>query len=568
MKKRNNSFVSNFVSDCKMSRICKNSPNLFCYVCGNLTLSSQRQTITSRIKDAYQLYFGFPIDERDKNWLPKICCNSCSRNLRGWLKGSRKSLPFMKPVIWSEPQNHETDCYFCMTKIRGFTKKNKNKVIYSNTSSVKRPVPLTSNYLPPLPPTNVEEDRLSARTEFSYATMGSSTQSFESPTRKPYFPNQTDLNNFARDLGLSKIKSEFLASKFKQWNLVQKDVKVSYFRHREQAFLSYFTKDDDLVFCNNAYGLLRQLCFCDKSEEWRLFIDSSKTSLKAVLLHNGNKFPSVPLAYARNMKESYQNMKMILEKIKYTHYSWNICADLKVVAMLTGLQSGYTKFCCFLCEWDSRAKEKHYNVKIWPTRVNFIPGEKNISEEPLIQKEKIFLPPLHIKLGLMKNFVKAMNKDGEGFLYIKGKFPRISDAKVKEGIFVGPQIRELMKDAVFRTKLNDVEERAWTAFVNVCHSFLGNRKAENYHEIVEELLSAYKALKCNMSLKIHFLDSHLDFFPENLGAVSDEHGERFHQDMLHIEKRYNGNPSEGMLADFCWSIWRETPSDNPSTSTM
>jgi hypothetical protein len=39
---------------------------------------------------------------------------------------------------------------------------------------------------------------------------------------------------------------------------------------------------------------------------------------------------------------------------------------------------------------------------------------------------------------------------------------------------------------------------------------------------------------CNMSLKIHFLESHLDFFPENLGEVSDEHGERFHQDRFSI----------------------------------
>jgi hypothetical protein len=44
-----------------------------------------------------------------------------------------------------------------------------------------------------------------------------------------------------------------------------------------------------------------------------------------------------------------------------------------------------------------------------------------------------------------------------------------------------------------------------------------------------------------MSLKVHFLDCHLlDFFPENLGAVSDEHEERFHQDISNMEKRYQG----------------------------
>ena len=59
---------------------------------------------------------------------------------------------------------------------------------------------------------------------------------------------------------------------------------------------------------------------------------------------------------------------------------------------------------------------------------------------------------------------------------------------------------------------------------------------------------------CNMSLKIHFLDSHLDFLPPNLGAVSDENGEPFHQDILAMEKRYQGKLSSSMLADYCWTL--------------
>jgi hypothetical protein len=95
----------------------------------------------------------------------------------------------------------------------------------------------------------------------------------------------------------------------------------------------------------------------------------------------------------------------------------------------------------------------------------------------------------------------------------------------------------------------------WQAFKNVTKSFLGNRKAENYHETVSDLLTAYKV----MSLKVHFLDSHLDFFPENLGAVSDEHGQRFHQDISNMEKRYQGKWSLSTLADYCWTIKRDFP---------
>jgi hypothetical protein len=43
------------------------------------------------------------------------------------------------------------------------------------------------------------------------------------------------------------------------------------------------------------------------------------------------------------------------------------------------------------------------------------------------------------------------------------------------------------------------------------------------------------------------------FLPENMGAFSDEHGERFHQDASQMEKRYSGKWSPNMLADFCCS---------------
>ena len=53
---------------------------------------------------------------------------------------------------------------------------------------------------------------------------------------------------------------------------------------------------------------------------------------------------------------------------------------------------------------------------------------------------------MHIKLGLMKNFVKGMDKTGCGFEYVRNKFPKVSDAKIKGDIFIGPQIRELIQD--------------------------------------------------------------------------------------------------------------------------
>jgi hypothetical protein len=82
-----------------------------------------------------------------------------------------------------------------------------------------------------------------------------------------------------------------------------------------------------------------------------------------------------------------------------------------------------------------------------------------------------------------------------------------------------------MQDTKFEDQLTQVEKVAWSSFKNDTKHFLGNNKAENFQDIVRELLRSYQSLGCNMSLKIHFLHSHLDIFPDNLGAVSDEHGE-------------------------------------------
>jgi len=201
----------------------------------------------------------------------------------------------------------------------------------------------------------------------------------------------------------------------------------------------------------------------------------------------------------------------------------------------------------------------HYVNKLWPKRKLLTPGEKNVVIPPLVLTEKIYLPPLHIKMGLMKNFEKSMDKTGRGYEYVRNKFSNASDAKIKEGISLGPQIRELIQDKQFDEDLNETERNAWLPFKRICKDFLGNHKAANYQDIVQDLLTSYKAMGCNTSLKIHFLDSHLDFFPENLGEVCDEHGERFHQDFMSMEKRYQSKGTSSMLADYCWTLKIDVP---------
>ena len=238
-------------------------------------------------------------------------------------------------------------------------------------------------------------------------------------------------------------------------------------------------------------------------------------------------------------------MELLLEVIKYSEYQWILCGDLKVIGLLMGMQAGFTKYCCFLCLWDSRTVSQHYKQKDWGSRNTFVPGEHSLKENSLVDMNKVLLPPLHIKFGLMKNFVKALHKNGAAFQHLSTVFPGLSAAKLKEGIFVGPQIREVLKDTDFEELLNLKELRAWEAFKSVCSGFLGNTRVPDYQACMEKLLKSYEDMGCRMSLKIHFLHSHPNFFSPILGAVSDEHGERFHQDITKMESNYQGkwNPA-------------------------
>ena len=85
---------------------------------------------------------------------------------------------------------------------------------------------------------------------------------------------------------------------------------------------------------------------------------------------------------------------------------------------------------------------------------------KIVKNIPLINPKKVLLPPLHIKLGLTKQFVKALDKDGAAFNYLQNLFPKLSEAKVKGSIFIGPQVKLILKSDEFLETLSAVEKDA------------------------------------------------------------------------------------------------------------
>ena len=115
-----------------------------------------------------------------------------------------------------------------------------------------------------------------------------------------------------------------------------------------------------------------------------------------------------------------------------------------------------------------------------------------------------------------------------------------------------------MLNEKFDSRLNPVELAAWNVLKSVVANFLGNHRHEQYADMVDDMLKAYEQLGARMSLKMHFLRSHLDFFSSNLGKVNDEQGERFHLNISVIEGQYQGRFDANMTGDFCWNLQRES----------
>ncbi|KYN14472.1 hypothetical protein ALC57_13323 [Trachymyrmex cornetzi] len=359
-------------------RSCVNSPDKFCYICGQYTCEKQRLNINDFVTTAYFNYFGRKIENQDKNWVPHKVCQSCAQFLRLWDTGKIKNLPF-------------------------------------NVSSASKPVPVSPTDILPVPP---RFDNENSREEELHDNDNNEVDNFEDDDGSPKLLtiSQSSLNDLVRELDLPKDKAELLGSRLKERNLLQPDVTFCWYRNREEKFIEFFTDKDSMSYCNNVQGLIEQ-----------------------------------------------------------------------------------------------------FGIK----------------------------------------YVKALDKEGECFLYLKKKFPSLSEAKIKEGVFIGPQIRTLMKDDNFEKTMNIKEKNGWQSFKKVVKGFLGNNKEENYENLIRIMLQDFKELGCNMSLKLHFLNSHLSFFPQNLGDVSEEQGERFHQDIKNMERRYQGRWNSHMLADYCWNLERE-----------
>ena len=125
-------------------------------------------------------------------------------------------MSFAIPRIWREPTNHHNDCYFCMVDISKYKKtKDRKKIVYPSIPSPIAPVNHGPKLPIPQPPTTHTLSSTSSEDDDA---------DFEADIRcsskDPHFPNQNELDDLTRDLGLTKAKAEIPSFRLKEWELL------------------------------------------------------------------------------------------------------------------------------------------------------------------------------------------------------------------------------------------------------------------------------------------------------------------------------------------------------------
>jgi len=156
----------------------------------------------------------------DKTWVPTSICNSCRWNLNKWENIQTNII--IEPVMWREPQNHTTDCYFCACVIAGYNKRNIKTIVYPDVSSVTAAKKGRIE--------NSHNSGISTSSELMDTTDNihcaesedSDVEDYENVSRdgdpQPY--NQAHLDDLICDLSLPKSQAELLASRLSERNLL------------------------------------------------------------------------------------------------------------------------------------------------------------------------------------------------------------------------------------------------------------------------------------------------------------------------------------------------------------
>lgn len=344
-------------------------------------MPSTRRPFNESAQLIYEACFSMNVSDQNETWVPHIIFDACRTMLNRWQNDKQKEtvLKFTKPIIWRKPLCRE-DCYICTTKLAGMNTKNKNQMqmqmhqMYADVPTIT--IPIESNVAEirnknggsssmTVAANTVASNKTSKRALTSiHDSLDDEDDNDDDDDDYDDGHNENETDETYVPSG-EKSRAPRLISQAESNNLVRKLCNNKDFRkYFDQVKVTNAedqTEESKLVYCKDINGLMEELKPGKyRDNEWRLFIDSSTRSPKAVLLHNTNTLAPVSVTHSTTLKEEYNTLGFVLEKLNYSTHKRDLCGDSKILGMALRQQSGFTKKPCHLCLWDSRERDKYY----------------------------------------------------------------------------------------------------------------------------------------------------------------------------------------------------------------
>lgn len=262
--------------------MCDNR-NKFCFICGLFLDKNHRLKLEKNIAvvDGYNDFFKLNYTISDRWYEPEFACVECSSKFKKWKLKSAQGvrISFSSPMIWHHQTYHiKRKCYFCSTNVTGHQYKTRKNIEYADVRSITKPKFLRG----------VDKSiRELKKVELvdCHETIDVEDDEYLPSQSRPierHVISNVDYQDLRRDLNLSIRQSELLASRLKQWKMVEEDFKITLPRNDERmTFEAIFKADEEnekLIYCADISALFDLLGYEHVPSEWRLFIDGSTTS--------------------------------------------------------------------------------------------------------------------------------------------------------------------------------------------------------------------------------------------------------------------------------------------------
>ena len=182
------------------------------------------------------------LDDQDKAWTPHIVYKTCTEYLRPWTNAKKSCLKVGIPIVWREPENHGTACYFCVNNL--IIRKNRSSLTYPDIQSARRPVAHCDEI-----PVHVFGELFDMSDEDSSGVEENEEEVvLDDDAQHPF--SQMELNDLVRDLGLSKSPAELLTSRLMEKNSPWNSARITLYHNRH---VSPFFSMKSRIWCTVRY---------------------------------------------------------------------------------------------------------------------------------------------------------------------------------------------------------------------------------------------------------------------------------------------------------------------------